>query len=227
MMFRNRHDAGVLLADRLGKYFADATIVLALPRGGVPVGFEIAMKIGCPLEPFFVRKVGLPSQPELAMGAVVDGREPIIVRNEEVLRLAGISEETFKSACAAELAKIARLRLIHGMDGHVPASIGGRTAILVDDGVATGSTIRAGVQAVKRLEPSRVVVAVPVAPAATAALIRREVDELVCLHVPRHFEATGCYYRDFRQVSDRTVRDLLRQSRNADAIRPRTSPGRN
>jgi putative phosphoribosyl transferase len=207
-MFSNRQDAGQKLAARLAVYKNQKPAVLALPRGGVPVAAEIAAKLDAPLDLILVRKIGVPFQPELAMGAVVDGGSPIVVRNEEVIELAGVSENEFKAACARERAEVERRRQCY-LGGRAPIEVAGRVAIVVDDGVATGTTMRAALRSAIVRKPSKLVLAIPVAPTQAVTALQREVDEVVCLEPQEHFYAIGPYYDDFRQVSDDEVRRLL------------------
>ncbi|WP_262028116.1 phosphoribosyltransferase [Microvirga sp. Mcv34] len=208
MPFSNRSDAGRKLASALGKYRDQDPVVLALPRGGVPVAAEVAAVLSAPLDLMIVRKIGVPSQPELAMGAVVDGETPIVVRNEEVIRLSGIAETEFKFVCDAEMAEIERRRRRY-LGHRERAIVTGRTAIVVDDGIATGATTRAALQAVRRRKPRQLVLAIPVAPSDTLAELRDEVDDLICLEEHAFFGAIGNYYDDFQQISDEEVITLL------------------
>jgi predicted phosphoribosyltransferase len=208
MSFENRSDAGRQLAKALAPYKRQRPVILALPRGGVPVAAEIAAALEAPLDLVLVRKIGVPSQPELAMGAVVDGGSPLVVRNEEVIGLVGIDESRFNAARDRELVEIERRRQSY-LGGRPPADVAGRVAIVVDDGIATGATTRAALRSVAARKPSKLVLAVPVAPAETVAALRREVDDLVCLEAHEDFYAIGLYYRDFKQVSDDEVRRLL------------------
>ena len=211
MPFLNRSDAGRKLATALlSKYKHRQPVILALPRGGVPVAAEVATALNAPLDLVLVRKVGVPFQPELAMGAVVDGGDPIIVRNEEVIRMAGIDEAEFQAVCGAELAEIERRRARY-LGDRDRVAVAGRTTIVIDDGVATGATTRAALQAVRMRDPRTLVLAVPVAPTDSLAVLSREVDDLVCLEDYDSFGAIGYYYRDFRQVSDEEVIDTLRR----------------
>jgi putative phosphoribosyl transferase len=207
-MFRNRQDAGQKLAARLTAYKDHKTAVLALPRGGVPVAAEIAAKLNAPLDLILVRKIGVPFQPELAMGAVVDGGSPIVVRNEEVIELAGVSEDEFKAACAREQAEVERRRQCY-LAGRPPIEVAGHVAIVVDDGVATGATMRAALRSITARKPGKLVLAIPVAPTEAVTALQQEVDEVVCLEPQDNFRAIGPYYDDFRQVSDDEVRRFL------------------
>jgi predicted phosphoribosyltransferase len=210
MPFMNRSEAGCRLATRLSEYKDRRPVVLALPRGGVPVAAEVAAALDAPLDLILVRKVGVPFQPELAMGAVVDGTTPIIVRNEDVIRLAEIGEAEFKAVCDEELTEIERRRERY-LGNRERAEIAGRTAIVVDDGIATGATMRAALKATRLRGPKRLVLATPVAPPRTIAELREEADEIVCLEQPESFHAIGAYYLDFRQVTDEEVARLLTQ----------------
>jgi predicted phosphoribosyltransferase len=219
MSFKDRSDAGHQLATALAGYKGQRPVILALPRGGVPVAAEIAAKLEAPLDLVLVRKIGVPSQPELAMGAVVDGGSPIVVRNEEVIGLVGIDDARFDAARDRELAEIERRRQCY-LGDRPRVDIAGRVAIVVDDGVATGMTTRAALRSVAARKPSKLVLAVPVAPTETVAALRREVDDLVCLEAHEHFYAIGLHYADFRQVSDDEVRLLL--SRHLEGAERRT-----
>ncbi len=211
MLFSDRSDAGRRLAARLMDYKAENPIVLGLPRGGVPVAAEIASALGAPLDIILVRKIGVPYQKELAMGAVVDGGHPTIVRNEDVIAAAGIADADFRSACDAELAEIERRRRAY-VGGRKPAEVAGRTVIVVDDGLATGATMRAALRAVKMRKPKRLIMAVPVAPSDTLFEMAGEADDAVCLETPDFFGAIGVYYADFSQVADEEVVALLAKS---------------
>lgn len=208
MSFENRAEAGQKLALALSKYRDQQPVVLALPRGGVPVAAEVATDLNAPLDLVVVRKIGVPFQSELAMGAVADGGHPIIVRNEDVIRMAGVDEVEFKSVCDAELAEIERRRQRY-LGGRDRVDVAGRTAIVIDDGIATGATTRAALQAVRDRNPKTLVLAVPVAPTESLRTLRQEVDDLVCLEDYEFFGAIGFYYRDFRQVSDEEVIEML------------------
>lgn len=212
MLFMNRRDAGERLAAALDKYKERRPVVLALPRGGVPVAAEVATRLDAPLDLILVRKIGVPIQPELAMGAVADGGAPTVVRNEEVIRMAGVDKESFKRVQDRELQEIERRRRSY-LGDRPRLDVAGRVVIVVDDGVATGATTRAALRSVANQTPSALVLAVPVAPPDVASTLRREVDELVCLETPEDFYAIGTYYDDFRQVSDDDVRRLLAEHR--------------
>jgi predicted phosphoribosyltransferase len=210
MPFKNRSDAGRKLSAALAAYQGQGAVVLALPRGGIPVAAEVAATLDAPLDLMIARKIGVPSQPELAMGAVVDGEPPIIVRNEDVILLSGVSEPEFKAVCDAEIAEIARRRQRY-LGDRERVDVAGRTAIVIDDGIATGATTRAALRATRMRKPKKLVLAVPVAPSETLAGLRSEVDDLICLEDHEFFGAIGYYYTDFRQVSDEEVIDILKR----------------
>jgi putative phosphoribosyl transferase len=208
MPFKNRMEAGEKLAQMLASYKDQQPVVLALPRGGVPVAAEVARALNAPLDLVLVRKIGVPYQRELAMGAVVDGRTPIVVRNDDVIRLSGISESEFKAVCDNELAEIERRRQRY-LGSRERAEVAGRTAIVIDDGIATGATMRAALRATRMRNPKKLVLAIPVAPTESLAELRQEADEVVCVEDHESFGAIGFYYRDFRQTSDEEVIAIL------------------
>ena len=208
MPFIDRTDAGRQLAKALARYKAQRPVVLALPRGGVPVAAEVAAVLDAPLDLILVRKIGVPFQPELAMGAVVDGGKPVIVRNEDVISLTGVSEQEFNATCDQQLAEIERRRKLYLGDRPHP-QIAGRTVIVVDDGIATGATTRAALQAIRMRKPSKLVLAVPVAPTESLKGLRGEADEIICLEDYEDFGAIGLFYSDFAQVSDTEVIEIL------------------
>ncbi len=216
MPFKNRSDAGRKLAKALAGYKDQQPVILALPRGGVPVAAEVAAALNAPLDLILVRKVGVPFQRELAMGAVVDGGAPIIVRNEDVIRLAGIDEAEFKAVCDGELAEIERRRQRY-LGSREYVDISGRTAIVIDDGVATGATTKAALRATRSRNPKKLVLAVPVAPTDSLAELRGDADDVVCLEDHEFFGAIGIYYADFCQVSDEEVSDILKRFSSAEA----------
>jgi putative phosphoribosyl transferase len=206
--FRSREEAGRALAERLVGYASRNPVVFALPRGGVPVAAEIARVLHAPLDLLFVRKIGLPWQPELAYAAIVDGNPPETVINEEVARYEPMSESEFSDAAHRELEEIRRRRELY-LKGRPPIEATGRAAIVVDDGLATGTTARAALRALSRRKPSSLVLAVPVAPRSTVHELSPLVDELVCLATPEPFDAIGLHYDDFHQLSDEEVIELL------------------
>jgi predicted phosphoribosyltransferase len=204
MPFEDRAQAGRQLAQALAHYQDHQPVVLALPRGGVPVAAQVAEALKAPLDLILVRKIGVPMQPELAMGAVADGAKPLIVRNEDVIELAGISAAEFKKVCDEELAEIERRRERY-LGGRARAEVEGKTAIVIDDGVATGATTRAALRATRLRKPKKLVLAVPVAPTDSLEAMRKEADDVVCLEDHEMFGAIGYYYADFRQTSDQEV----------------------
>jgi putative phosphoribosyl transferase len=208
MPFANRIDAGRQLAQALARYKGEQVVVLALPRGGVPVAAEVAGALNAPLDLILVRKIGVPVQPELAMGAVVDGEKPLVVRNEEVIALTGVDEVEFKNVCDAELAEIERRRQLY-LGGRPPIDVTGRVAIVIDDGIATGATTRAALRATRARKPKKLILAVPVAPTESLAAMRKEADQVVCLEDYESFGAIGYFYSDFRQIPDQQVIDTL------------------
>jgi predicted phosphoribosyltransferase len=210
MPFKNRSEAGKKLAAALEAYKSQEPVILALPRGGVPVAAEVAAALNAPLDLILVRKIGVPFHDELAMGAVVDGGAPIIVRNEDIMRLAGIDESDFKAVCDSELAEIERRRRRY-LGHRDRVDVKGRVTIVIDDGVATGATTRAALRAIRMRGPKKLILAVPVAPTDTLTAMREEVDEIVCLEVYEDFGALGYYYSDFRQISDDEVIEMLRR----------------
>jgi putative phosphoribosyl transferase len=211
VLFADRSDAGRKLAERLMHLAGASPVVLALPRGGVPVGFEIAKALGAPLDLVLVRKIGAPFQPELALGAVVDGSRAETVLNEDLVRELQIPEDYLAAASARQLDEIERRRELY-LAGRASVPVEGRTAIVVDDGIATGATMEAALHATRRARPRRLVLAVPVAPPDTLERLRPQVDEVVCLAMPQLFGAIGAFYDDFRQLSDEEVVDLLRRA---------------
>lgn len=218
-MFLDRQDAGRRLAAALTRYRGEDPVVLALPRGGVPVGFEVARALGAPLDIVVVRKLGAPDQPELGIGAVVDGDAPQAVVNAEIVEALGVPEAYLRAETDRQVREIRR-REARYRGGRPRVPIEGRTAIVVDDGIATGSSVRAAVRGLRRAGPRRLVLAVPVAPPDTVEALRVEVDDLVCLETPEPFFAVGHHYADFSQQSDEEVVALL------DRARGPTSPAR-
>jgi putative phosphoribosyl transferase len=210
MSFIDRNDAGRQLAKALAAYKDKKPVVLALPRGGVPVAARISEALGAPLDLVLVRKIGVPYQPELAMGAVVGGPEPLTVRNEEVIKLAGVSEQEFAAVRDREIAEIERRRKLYIGERPHP-ELAKHTAIVVDDGIATGATTRAALQAIRKRKPAKLVLAVPVAPSETLRKLKNEADEIVCLEDYEDFGAIGFFYANFRQIHDAEVIQLLAQ----------------
>jgi putative phosphoribosyl transferase len=208
MIFRDRKDAGRQLAAKLLSYRSKDPVVLALPRGGVPVGFEVAAALHAPLDVIVVRKLGAPGQPELGIGAVVDGDHPQSVLNEDVMEMLHVSPAYLQRATRREVEEIRR-RQERYRRGRPATAIAGKTAIVVDDGIATGASTRAALRGVRRARPDQLVLAVPVAPPETVAALRAEVDDLICLNTPSYFAAVGQFYDDFGQISDEEVVHLL------------------
>ena len=205
--FRDRAEAGRVLAEKLEAYAnRPDVVVLALPRGGVPVAFEVARKLNAPLDVFLVRKLGVPGHAELAMGAIASGG--VRVLNEDVVDYLRIPDEVIDAVAAEEQRELDRReRAYRGYAG--APDVRGRTVILVDDGLATGSSMRAAVIALREQQPDRIIVAVPVAARATCDEFRSQVDEIVCAVTPEPFRAVGLWYEDFSQTSDEEVRNLL------------------
>lgn len=214
MRFANRQQAGRQLAHALLALDLNPPLqVLALPRGGVPVAAEVARALAAPLELLLVRKIGAPWQPELAVAAVAEGDPPELVIDAEIARLSGVDRHYIEAQAQRELAEIERRRAAY-CPGARPPEVAGRTVIVVDDGVATGSTMRAALRALRQRGPARLVLAVPVAPADTLAALRAEVDDMVCLAQPEPFVAVGRHYIDFAQVGDDEVRRILAERRD-------------
>jgi predicted phosphoribosyltransferase len=207
--FRDRAEAGSELAARLAHYKdRDDVVVLALPRGGVPVAYEVARRLRAPLDIFLVRKLGVPQHPELAMGAIATGA--VRVLNDDVVNWYGIPLSVIDQVARVEQAELER-REREYRDGRPPVPLEGRTVLLIDDGLATGSTMKAAVQAVRAHNPARIVVAVPVGSRETCAEFADLADDIVCARTPTPFSAVGLWYRDFSQTSDAEVRALLHE----------------
>jgi putative phosphoribosyl transferase len=214
-IFTDRAEAGRLLGNKLAKRGYEDPVVYALPRGGVAVAVEIAEILGAPLDLLLVRKIGVPGYAELAAGSIVDGERPDIIVNEHVAIAARLSRAQIEAAGRRELEEIERRRALY-LPGRAPISAQGRTAILVDDGIATGASIKAAITAIRRRAPRRVVIAVPVAAADTAAELAERSDEFVCLAAPRDFGSVGYYYLDFHQLDDDEVVALLERRSSAE-----------
>lgn len=222
MLFQDRQDAGRRLAERLSGYAGQPNVVvLALPRGGVPVAAEVARALGAPLDVFLVRKLGVPGHEELAMGAVASGG--VRVLNHDVLDHVAVPAEAIERVTATQQQELRRRERAYRDDRPAP-EVRGRTVILVDDGLATGTTMRAAVAALRQQQPARLVVAVPVAAVETCRELRTEVDEIVCLLTPEPFYAVGLWYEDFSQTTDDEVRALLRAAAAAPQPAGATSP---
>ena len=224
MLFRNRSDAGRRLAKALLKYKSRRPVILALPRGGVLVAAEVAAALDAPLDLLLVRKIELPSQPELAMGAVTDGEKPTIIRNDDVVESSGVSAQEFEVVCRGERAEIERRRK-HYLGDRARSEVRGQVAIIVDDGIATGATTLAAIRAVRRREPMELVLAAPVAPPDTINKLQPEVDAIVCLDTPEDLDAIGYFYHDFHQVSDdEVIATLERFPANRSMRAPENKP---
>jgi putative phosphoribosyl transferase len=211
--FQNRRQAGRLLAGKLARYAKRTdVIVLALPRGGVPVAYEVAHALNAPLDVFLVRKLGVPGQEEFAMGAIASGG--VRVLNEQAVNALAIPNSVIERVAAREQQELSRRERLY-RDDQPPPDVQGKVVILVDDGLATGSTMHAAVRALRQQQAGRIVVAVPVAARETCESLRAEADEVVCAVTPEPFYAVGLWYNDFSQTTDEEVRDLLEQ---ADAL---------
>jgi putative phosphoribosyl transferase len=209
MIFKNRADAGRKLAAKLTRYAdREDVLVLALPRGGVPVAYEVAKELKAPLDVFLVRKLGVPGHEELAMGAIASGGVRVI--NEELINYLGIPDDVIDAIAAVEQRELER-RAVAYRDDRPPPEVKDRIVILIDDGLATGSTMRAAAASLRLQKPRRIVVAVPVSSPETCNEFRSEVDEIVCAVTPQHFQGVGLWYDDFSQTSDDEVRELLKR----------------
>jgi putative phosphoribosyl transferase len=211
LRFKDRTDAGRQLAAALARFAATDPLVLALPRGGVPVGFEVAKALRARLDVLLVRKIGAPGHSEYGIGAVVDGENPQLVLNEEAMALVRPSDEYVEAEMRRQLLEIERRRNLY-LGSRPAASVLGRTVIVVDDGIATGGTVRVVLKALRKDRAAHVVLAVPVAPRDTLDLIKADVDEVVCLATPEPFVAVSRYYEDFEQTTDAEVIRLLREA---------------
>ncbi|HEX6956663.1 MAG TPA: phosphoribosyltransferase [Ferrovibrio sp.] len=218
--FANRREAGRELAARLVQYRGQQVIVLALPRGGIPVAYEIAKALEAPLDLLMVRKIGAPQQPELGIGAVVDGKNPQLVLNDDLVQRLGVRPEYIRSEQERQLTEIERRRQLYRGD-RVVLDVDGQIAIVVDDGIATGATVKAALLGLARSKPARIVLAVPVASPESLEELAPLADEVHCLLAPDGFNAVGAYYVDFAQTTDEEVIDLLAHTRQ-NAL---TAPG--
>jgi putative phosphoribosyl transferase len=214
-IFADREEAGRLLASELLRFKDQQPVVLALPRGGVPVAVEVADALHAPLDLILVRKIGAPWQPELAIAAVVDGDRPETVVNQAIVDQFGIGDSYLKEQEARQLAEIERRRQLYLAD-RPRAGLAGRTAIITDDGIATGATMQAALHAIRRTQPKYLVLAVPVAPPDTIDRLRREVDEVVCLLRPAAFGAISLFYADFHQITDDEIVGMLDRTAAVD-----------
>lgn len=214
--FRDRHEAGRRLAKALAHYAAFDPVILGLPRGGVPVAYEVAVALGAELDLVFVRKIGAPGHEELGIGAVVDGANPQLVLNEDVVRQLGPSPNYIRSEMRKQLETIEKRRNLYRGETE-PVELEDRTVILVDDGIATGGTVRAALKGLRKNDPARLILAVPVAPADTLVQLAKECDDVVCLSSPSPFYAVGAHYLDFTQTGDEEVIHLMREARTMRA----------
>lgn len=207
--FKDRVNAGQILANKLSKYAAQKPLVLGLPRGGVPVAFEVAKALKAPLDVYIVRKLGVPGQEELAMGAIATG--DVRVLNQGVIDALQISEEAIETETRKEKDELKRREALY-RGGRPALDVTNRTVLLIDDGIATGSTIKAAIAALKKQKAGRIIVGVPVAPPSTIEELRKEVDEVVCVSTPEFFIAISLWYDEFPQTSDDEVRELLEKA---------------
>ncbi|MGK9233768.1 phosphoribosyltransferase [Inquilinus limosus] len=218
MRFRDRTEAGRRLAEALARYRDARPIILALPRGGVPVAFEVARALAAPLDVLLVRKIGAPGYPELGIGAVIDGKDPRVVLNDSVMREVAPAPGYVEAETERQLVEIERRRRLY-RGGRPSPSVAGRTVILVDDGIATGGTVTAALQGLAAAQPARLVLAVPVAPPDVLQTLSQLADDVVCLSAPHFFGAVGRFYEDFSQTTDDEVIRLL-----AEAAAPPAAP---
>lgn len=213
MKFKDRTEAGQVLARSLAAYAnLPDVVVLALPRGGVPVAFEVAKALNAPLDVFLVRKLGVPGQSELAMGAIASGGVRVI--NQDIVRSLSLSDAVIDKVAALEQQELKRREDLY-RDGRPNPVLRGHTIIIVDDGLATGATMRAAKEAIHQQQPARIVVAVPISSPETCKDLSSEVDEIICVKTPQPFNSVGLWYEDFPQTTDAEVRDLLKQSQTA------------
>jgi predicted phosphoribosyltransferase len=214
--FVDRREAGAMLAARLQTFAKEDVVVLALPRGGIPVAYEVALALDAPLAVFVVRKLGVPGHRELAMGAIASGGTRVF--NDDLIRDLGIPQAAIDAVVVEESRELARREQEYAGSAGMPP-VRGKTVILVDDGLATGATMRAAVLAVRAQQPSRVVVAVPVGAWSTCQALRADADELICLRMPEPFSAVGLWYRKFDQTTDEEVRTLLEAAAQRHAVK--------
>lgn len=220
--YLNRRDAGRQLVPLLAKWKDAGAVVFALPRGGVPVAVVIAKALGAPLDLLYVRKIGAPLEPELALGAIVDGADPDIVLNDALVDRLGVSKEVLDSIIAREMSEIERRRAQYRIP-HAPLMPTGRPAIVVDDGLATGASVRAAVKALRRRGATQVIVAVPVAPPDAVEALEADGAEVVCPLVIERFSSVGAFYRDFYQLSDADVNAVLQEMARQPIAEPVSS----
>ncbi|SLN57873.1 Putative phosphoribosyl transferase/MT0597 [Roseovarius litorisediminis] len=215
-MYRDRTEAGQTLADRLQELDLTRPVVLALPRGGLPVAVPVAQALDAPLDLVLVRKIGLPGQPELAAGAIVDGPPEHIFFNDHILAMAGLTPDDLEGTISTKRTELAARRKMYLAD-RAPVDVTGCTAILVDDGIATGATVHAALLALRERGPAQVILAVPVAARDTLDALRPLVDRVVCPLVPRYFRAVGLHYQIFNQVADETVAEIMKEAATGPA----------
>jgi len=215
IVYTNREAAGQMLARRLMSYAHTDAVVLGIPRGGVPVAKEVADALGAPLDVIVVRKLGAPGQPELGIGAVVDGDHPRAIFSQYLIEHLGVSDEYIGAEIARQLKEVNRRETAY-RGGRAKVPLRGKTVIVVDDGIATGSSVRAALRGVRRQKPKRLILAIPVAPAESIEALRSDADEIVCLETPEDFFAVGQFYSDFRQVSDDQVKAILSKEQPAE-----------
>lgn len=215
VIFKDRVDAGEILANKLSKYAAEKPLVLGLPRGGVPVAFEVAKALKAPLDVYIVRKLGVPGHEELAMGAIATG--DVRVLNESVIGPLQISKEAIETETKKEKEELKRRERVY-RSGRGPLNVANRTVLLIDDGIATGSTIKAAIAALKKQKAAKIVVGVPVAPWSTIEELKKEVDDLVCVSAPDFFIAISVWYDEFPQTTDEQVRELLEKAETQEQI---------
>ncbi|MBV8360287.1 MAG: phosphoribosyltransferase [Deltaproteobacteria bacterium] len=205
-----------MLARRLSSYHHTNTVVLGIPRGGLLVAREIADALAVPLDVIIARKLGAPGQPELGIGAVVDGDHPGTIFNQDIIEHLGVEDEYIKAEIARQLKEVQRRETTY-RGGRPKVPLAGKTVIVVDDGIATGSSVRAALRGVRRQKPERLVLAVPVAPAESLEALRSDADEIVCLETPEDFFAVGQFYHDFHQVTDGEAKTILQTERTSEA----------
>lgn len=210
-MYKHWAEAGRKLAEALKGYGGRQCYVLALPRGGVPVAAEISRRLNSPMSLLLVRKIGLPRYPEVAMGAVVGGKDPVVVRNEDVNGRAAVTSDQFERCCHAEMAEIRRRELVYP-NCFKDEDLKGRVVIVVDDGAATGATVKAAIRGLRSHQPAEIVVALPVAPSSVVGALKAEADKVVCLEIPDDFNAVGEFYAEFHQLTDEEVFAYVRSA---------------
>jgi len=211
-LFQNRREAGRRLAMALGRFTKDTPLILALPRGGVPVAYEVAHALNAPLDLLLVRKIGAPGHEEYGIGAVIDGADPQLVLNEDVVRQVLPSPEYIRSEMHRQIIELERRRRIY-LGDRKPPNLSGRTVIIVDDGIATGGTMKAALRGARKNSPTKLVLAVPVAPKEAIEMMHDECDEIICLATPDPFLAVGKCYADFDQTEDDEVKQLLQHAK--------------